>query len=52
MSDKDIIDEIKNFMKTFFNIHNLEELRAGIDNLNLHIHDRPPLGQTIYVCDH
>ena len=52
MSDKDIIDEIETFMKTFFNIYNLEELRSGIDNLNLHIHDRPPLGQTIYVCDH
>ena len=52
MSDKDIIDEIENFMKTFFKIHGLDELTEGIDKLNLHIHDRPPLGQTIYVCDH
>ena len=52
MSEKDIVDEIETFMKTFFKIHGLDELREGVDKLNLHIHDRPPLGETIYVCDH
>ena len=53
MDDKDIINEIKSIMKTFFLLHGMEELKEGVDKLNLHIHDRPTsLGQTIYVCDH
>jgi hypothetical protein len=53
MSDKDIINEIKSIMKTFFLLYGMEELKEGVDKLNLHIHDRPTLlGQTIYVCDH
>jgi hypothetical protein len=51
MGKKDIINEIKLFMKSFFHIHNLEELKEGIDKLNLHIHQDIILGQTIYVCD-
>jgi hypothetical protein len=53
MDDKDIVNEIKSIMKTFFLLHGMEELKEGVDKLNLHIHDRPTsLGQTIYVCDH
>ena len=52
MSEQEIIEEIKNSMKIFFKIHGLEELKQGIEKLNLHIHDRPALGQIIYVCDH
>ena len=29
MSEKDIVDEIETFMKTFFKIHGLDELREG-----------------------
>jgi len=50
MSKQNIIDEMINFMKTFFDIHNLEELKEGVDNLNLHIHQEIVPGQTIYVC--
>ena len=52
MSEKDIIEEMKVFMKTFFKIHNLEELKQGVDNLNLHIHGKITIGETIYLCDH
>lgn len=52
MTKPEIIDEIKSFMKTFFEIYNLEELKNGIGLLNLHIHEDIIIGQTIYVCDH
>jgi len=52
MTKNEIVDEIKSFMKTFFELYNLEELKNGIDLLNLHIHDDIIIGQTIYVCDH
>ena len=52
MTKDEIVDEIKSFMKTFFELYNLEELKNGIDLLNLHIHDDIIIGQTIYVCDH
>ena len=52
MSEKDIIEEMKVFMKTFFKIHNLEELKEGVDKLNLHIHQTITIGETIYLCNH
>jgi hypothetical protein len=52
MTKDEIVDEIKSFMKTFFELYNLEELKNGIDLLNLHIHDDIIIGQTIYVCEH
>lgn len=52
MNEIDIVEEIKKKMITFFKKHNLEELKEGINNLNLHIHEPICLGQTIYVCDH
>lgn len=52
MSKEDIITEMKQFMKTFFTIHNLEDLKNGIDELNLHIHGDIVIGHTIYVCNH
>ena len=52
MSEKDIIEEMKVFMKTFFKIHNLEELKEGVDKLNLHIHQKITIGETIYLCNH
>ena len=53
MSDQDIVNEIKSSMKTFFLFYGMEELKEGVDKLNLHIHNRPTsLGETIYVCDH
>jgi hypothetical protein len=50
-SIKDIIEELKETMKLFFNCHNLIELSEGVDNLNLYIHQymTDPI---IYVCDH
>jgi len=52
MSENDIVQEIKLAMITFFKKHNLEELKEGVSNLNLHIHDTFSSGRTIYVCDH
>jgi hypothetical protein len=52
MSNIEIVEEIKKKMITFFKNHNLEELKEGVNNLNLHIHEPISLGQTIYVCDH
>jgi hypothetical protein len=52
MSEKDIIEETKVLMKKFFKIHNLEELKEGVDKLNLHIHQTIIIGETIYLCDH
>ena len=52
MTDIDIVEEIKKKMIAFFKKHNLEELKEGVNNLNLHIHDQISAGQTIYVCDH
>lgn len=51
MSEKDIIDEIKNIMKVFFLLHNLYELSNGVDNLNLHIHQDIIPSEIIYVCE-
>jgi len=52
MNENEIVEEIKNKMITFFKNHNLEELKEGVNNLNLHIHEPISFGQTIYVCDH
>jgi len=52
MNETDIVEEIKSFMKIFFSIHNLEDLKEGIANLNLHIHQDIVPGKTIYVCSH
>jgi hypothetical protein len=52
MTEFDIIEEIKKKMITFFKNHNLEELKEGVNNLNLHIHGQILTGTTIYVCDH
>lgn len=51
---EDIIHLLKSDMKIFFEEHNLMELKDGVDNLNLHIHqDIEPHHEIIYVCaDH
>lgn len=48
---KDIVLELKKYMKTFFAEHNLMELCEGINNLNLHIH-QSLLDPIIFACDH
>jgi len=53
MSDEEIVNEIKDFMLSFFKIYGLEELREGVNTLSLHIHDRPQSpADIIYVCNH
>jgi len=47
MSEATFIHEVKSFTKTFFSIHNLEELTEGIDELHLHI--LSPEAQFIFV---
>jgi hypothetical protein len=52
MTNNEIVQQIKKEMISFFKKHNLEELKEGVNNLNLHIHDPISFGDTIYVCDH
>jgi hypothetical protein len=52
MSEIEIVEEIKDSMRKFFKKYNLEELKEGVNELNLHIHVPIVLGKTIYVCDH
>ena len=51
MKEEEIIQEIKTYMKNFFNTHNLWLLSEGLDKIELHIHDTP-YDKIIYVCDH
>ena len=45
--------EIKDDMKRFFSLHNLEELKDGVDKLNLHFHQTISKDDDIvYICDH
>lgn len=53
ISNQTIIDEIKKDMENFFNTHNLEYLKKGIDNLDLHIcGDIAKDNSVVYVCTH
>jgi hypothetical protein len=54
MTNEDIIKEMINHMKTFFYIHNLEELNNGVDKLNLRLPENFDLDmyETIFICDH
>jgi hypothetical protein len=46
-----LVLELKLYMKNFFNTHNLQELKDGVDELNLHFHqDILPYQTIIYVC--
>jgi len=50
MNETEIIEEIKSLMKIFFSLYNLQDLKEGVDFLNLHIHQDIVPGRTIYVC--
>jgi molecular chaperone GrpE (heat shock protein) len=52
MTNNEIVEQIKKEMISFFKKHNLEELKEGVNNLNLHIHGPISFGDIIYVCDH
>lgn len=52
MSKDDIVRELVEIMKIFFESHNLLELKEGVDQLDWHIHQNIVPGQTIYVCAH
>ena len=46
-----ISKEIKQYMKNFFHLHNLEELVEKIDKLNLCLHsDIQPNDTLVYIC--
>lgn len=45
--------ETQTYMKNFFEQHNLQELKDGVDKLNLHFHQNiSPTDTVVYVCDH
>ena len=52
MSNDDIVNYVKNEMKIFFKSYNLIDLFEGIDDLELHIHDKIDYisDQILYVC--
>lgn len=46
-----IVEEMKIYMKNFFNSHNLLYLKEGIDKLDLHLHqDIKNTDKVIYMC--
>ena len=48
-----LIKETLNYMKNFFNNHNLRELKEGLDNLDFCIHQTIQSTDTIiYLCSH
>jgi hypothetical protein len=53
-TNENIIKEVKEAMKLFFESNNLLLLKEGIDNLNLHLHRPENIkeGDIIYICDH
>jgi hypothetical protein len=53
VSKEVLIQELKIHMKNFFNANNLQELKEGIDTLNLHFdQDILPNHNVIYACCH
>lgn len=53
VTSETLIHELKIHMKNFFSSHNLEELKEGVDKLNLHIHQEINTHSTVvYVCSH
>jgi hypothetical protein len=45
--------ETQTHMKNFFETHNLQELKDGIDKLHLHIHQEIlPTDTVVYACNH
>ena len=45
--------EVKTYMKNFFELHNLQELKDKVDRLNLCLHQQIKYSDTIvYICDH
>ena len=46
-----IAKETKQYMKNFFHSHHLEELKEGVDKLNLCLHsDIQPNDTIVYIC--
>lgn len=53
VSSEILVKELKTNMKNFFSTHNLQELKEGIDKLDLHIHHNIQQSDTIiYACCH
>jgi len=48
-----LVKEMYVYMKNFFNINNLQELKEGVDKLHLCIHDNiSPTSTIVYLCNH
>lgn len=52
ISSNETIKYIKKKMLKFFTKYNLLELKDGVKDLDLHIHDRTPMDNTVYICSH
>jgi hypothetical protein len=53
MTCDEVIEELKQNMKTVFQRHNLLVLSEGVDELKLHLCTFPSApGSTSYACDH
>lgn len=52
LTSQHIIKEITSHMKAVFHSLNLEELKEGVDKLNLYIHEPIVRNQVNFVCDH
>lgn len=52
-SSDNLVQELKTHMKNFFSSHNLQELKEGVDKLDLHIHHNIQQFDTVvYACYH
>ena len=53
VTPESLAKETQTHMKNFFETHNLQELRDGVDLLNLHFHQAiTPSDTVVYLCDH
>jgi hypothetical protein len=52
-SSEYLVQHLKTHMKNFFSSHNLQELKEGIDKLDLHIHHNiQQSDKVVYACYH
>ena len=53
VTPESLAKETQTHMKNFFDTHNLQELKEGVDKLHLCIHGEiNELDTIVYVCDH
>jgi hypothetical protein len=53
VTPESLVKETTTHMKNFFETHNLQELKDGVDKLNLHFHQAITQSDSVvYLCNH